>query len=132
MMLSRLGTFFLTAACFGLVSALVPTPSSAADMALKAPAGRVGHCSDVVFVCENGQQYPLCPIAVSVIGEVVTGTLHSPVGATHVRLIPMGEGYRYAGQGVSVDGFQNHAEIHIGERSHIACTIHQPQWADAH
>lgn len=131
-MLSRLGAFFLTMACFGMVSGFVPEPASAADLALKAPAGRVGNCSDVVFVCENGQEYPLCPIAVSVIGEVVTGTLHSPVGATHVRLIPMGAGYRYAGHGVSVDGFQNVADMYIGERTHIACTIHQPQWVDAH
>src|ERR1700751_48104 len=84
--------------------ALSAQPSSAADLGLitKAPAGS---CSDLVFACENGRPIALCPIAVSVVGEVVTASLHTGQGGTHVRLVPMGVGYRYAGRGVWLDGF---------------------------
>lgn len=84
-----------------------------------------GGCSEIVFVCENGQQYPLCPIAVSVVGEVVTASLHTPRGATHVRLVPMGVGYRYAGRGVWLDGFRQNALLNFGKHAQVACTIQQ-------
>jgi len=98
--------------------------ASAADMALKASPSAIGSCSELVFTCENGRQYPLCPIAVSIDGEVVTASLrtgHS--GGVHMRLVPMGVGYRYAGPGIWVDGFRGNALLNFGKHSQVACTI---------
>ena len=100
-----------------------PRSASSADLGLvtKAPAGT---CSEIVFVCENGRSYPLCPIAVSVVGEVVTASLYTGHrSATHVRMIPMGVGYRYAGRGVWLDGFRENALLNFGKHAQIACTI---------
>ncbi|MBR0842112.1 hypothetical protein JQ607_18085 [Bradyrhizobium liaoningense] len=101
-----------------------PRPATAADMALRASPTAVGSCSELVFTCENGRQYPLCPIAVSVAGEVVTASLRTGhAGGVHVRLVPMGVGYRYAGPGVWVDGFRGNALLNFGKHSQVACTI---------
>ncbi|OPY98246.1 hypothetical protein A5906_31925 [Bradyrhizobium sacchari] len=101
-----------------------PGAATAADMALRASPSAVGSCSELVFTCENGRQYPLCPIAVSVAGEVVTASLRTGhAGGVHVRLVPMGVGYRYAGPGVWVDGFRGNALMNFGKHSQIACTI---------
>ncbi|BAR53324.1 hypothetical protein NK6_133 [Bradyrhizobium diazoefficiens] len=101
-----------------------PGAATAADMALGASPSAIGSCSELVFTCENGRQYPLCPIAVSIAGEVVTASLHtSHSGSVHVRLVPMGVGYRYAGPGVWVDGFRGNALLNFGKHSQIACTI---------
>lgn len=102
-----------------------PMPASAADLGLMTSGpGAIGNCSEIVFTCENGRQYPLCPIAVSVVGEVVTASLHTGHrGGTHVRLIPMGVGYRYAGRGVWLDGFRENALLNFGKHGQIACTI---------
>ncbi len=86
-------------------------------------SGPVGSCSEIVFVCENGQQYPLCPIAVSVAGEVVTASLFTGRHAAHVRLIPMGVGYRYAGRGIWLDGFRENALLNFGKHAQVACSI---------
>ncbi|QWG20881.1 hypothetical protein KMZ68_14200 [Bradyrhizobium sediminis] len=97
-------------------------PSAAADLGLMT-SGQ-GGCSEIVFTCENGRQYPLCPIAVSVVGEIVTASLFtSPRNAMHVRLVPMGVGYRYAGRGVWLDGFRENALLNFGKHTQVACTI---------
>jgi len=83
----------------------------------------VGRCDEIVLTCENGHTYPLCPIAVSVVGEVVTASLFTGRGSTHVRMIPMGVGYRYAGRGIWLDGFRENAVLNFGKHSQIACTI---------
>lgn len=116
-------TKFMTMIAFiGTAAALNTGSAAAADLGLMT-SGR-GGCSEIVFVCENGRQYPLCPIAVSVVGEVITASLYtSPRGATHVRLIPMGVGYRYAGRGVWVDGKRENALLNFGKHSQVACTI---------
>lgn len=114
-----LGAFLLAA-----VSADVRT-AAGADLGLMA-SGPIGSCSEIVFTCENGRQYPLCPIAVSVAGEIVTASLQTGRhGGTRVRLVPMGVGYRYAGHGVWLDGFRENALLNFGEHSQIACTIQQ-------
>ena len=99
--------------------------AAAADLGLMTSGpGAIGSCTEIVFTCENGRQYPLCPIAVSVVGEVVTASLHTGHrGGTHVRMIPMGVGYRYAGRGVWLDGFRDNALLNFGKHSQIACTI---------
>ncbi|MDN5005318.1 hypothetical protein ACFQZO_31140 [Bradyrhizobium sp. GCM10027634] len=120
-MLSRFNGF-LGATVF-LALAAGTGAASAADLGLMTSAP-VGNCSELVFVCENGRQYPLCPIAVSVAGEVVTASLHTGRhGGAHVRLVPMGVGYRYAGRGVWLDGFRENALLNFGKHSQIACTL---------
>ena len=86
----------LTAASLGFTTSGTMLPAGAADLGLMTSGpGAIGNCSEIVFTCENGRQYPLCPIAVSVVGEVVTASLHTGHrGGIHVRLVPMGVGYR--------------------------------------
>lgn len=114
------GALALGGALFGS-----PQSAAAADLGLmtSGPAS-VGNCSEIVFACENGRQYPLCPIAVTVEGEVVTASLRtSHRGGTHVRHVPMGVGYRYVGPGVWLDGFRENALLNFGKGSRVACTI---------
>jgi hypothetical protein len=112
----------LIAGSLGLAAGLISGPAEAADLGLMT-TGR-GGCSEMVFICENGRAYPLCPIAVTVAGEVVTASLHLGRGnPMHVRLVPMGVGYRYAGRGVWLDGFRENALLNFGKTSQIACTI---------
>jgi hypothetical protein len=124
-MRDTLGKFVFTAASLGIAAWASMLPASAADLGLMTSGpSAIGNCSDIVFTCENGRQYPLCPIAVSVVGEVVTASLHTGHrGGTRVRLIPMGVGYRYAGRGVWLDGFRENALLNFGKHSQIACTI---------
>ena len=117
---------FLTTAVFlGFAVSGAVHPAAAADLGLRTSGpSSVGSCSEIVFTCENGHQYPLCPIAVSIAGEVVTASLYTgPYSATHVRLVPMGVGYRYAGRGIWLDGFRENALLNFGKHSQIACTI---------
>ncbi len=97
--------------------------SQAADLGLQVsgPAA-IGRCSELVLTCENGQAYPVCPIAVSVANEIVTATLGNYPGS-YVRLIPMGVGYRYAGKGIWFDGFRNEAVLNLGKSRQIACSV---------
>jgi hypothetical protein len=124
-MRNRLGKLISAAVLLGSCLAAAPRPAAAADLGLIASGpGAVGNCSEIVFACENGRQYPLCPIAVSVAGEVVTASLLTGRhGGVHVRMVPMGVGYRYAGPGVWVDGFRENALLNFGKHSQIACTI---------
>jgi hypothetical protein len=119
----RFGRFVISAIFLGFAVGASPQPVAAADLGLMTGPGAVGGCSEIVFVCENGQQYPLCPIAVSVAGEVVTASLFTGRHAAHVRLIPMGVGYRYAGRGIWLDGFRDNARLNFGEHIQVACTI---------
>jgi len=117
--------FIATAIFLGFTLGTGSLSAVAADLGIMT-SGRtaVGSCSEIAFVCENGRTYPLCPIAVSVVGEVVTASLYTGRhGATHVRMIPMGVGYRYAGRGVWLDGFRENALLNFGKHSQIACTI---------
>ena len=121
-MRAAIGKFVTSAIFLGFAVGANPASVAAADLGLMT-SGR-GGCSEIVFVCENGREYPLCPIAVSVAGEVITASLHtSPRGATHVRLIPMGVGYRYAGRGVWLDGKRENALLNFGKHSQISCMI---------
>src|SRR5436305_15025014 len=95
------GRFVTTAFLLGCVASFNAHPAAAADLGLmtSGPAA-VGSCSEIVFTCDNGKQYPLCPIAVSIAREVVTGALYTGHRhATHVRMIAMGFGYPSAGRG---------------------------------
>ena len=117
---------FVAAALFvGFGFVANPSVAAAADLGIMTSGPRsVSSCSEIVFTCENGRTYPLCPIAVSVVGEVVTASLYTGHrGATHVRMIPMGVGYRYAGRGIWLDGFRENALLNFDKHSQIACTI---------
>src|SRR5260370_42291112 len=87
------GKFLFSAIFLGLAVGASPHPAAAAALGLMTSG--VGGCSEIVFVCENGQQYPLCPIAVSVAGEVVTASLFTGRHSARSRPIPTGVGYRY-------------------------------------
>lgn len=105
----------------------IPATGMAADMGLRVPgAATVGSCVEIVLTCDNGRQYPLCPISVTLAGELVTASLYTaPHRATYVRLVPMGVGYRYAGKGIWVDGLRNSAVISFSNRNAVACTVDQ-------
>lgn len=88
----------------------------------QASAGRL--CSELKLVCENGHTYPFCPIAVSDAGDVVTGHLVlSGRRGAHMRLVPMGVGYRYAGRGIWFDGLDSQALLYFGNRSPVSCDV---------
>ena len=76
--------------------------------------------------CENRGSYAIRPLAVSSEGDVVTGHLVLGQGrGIHVRLIPMGGGYRYAGRGVWFDGAQESVYLYLSKNRPIACTLVQ-------
>ena len=86
-----------------------------------------GYCSNLRLACENGRSYPICPIAVSERGELVTAHLALGRGrGIHVRLVPMGVGYRYIGPGVWFDGLRGDAALFLDKNNPIACTVKSP------
>jgi hypothetical protein len=40
-----------------------------------------------------------------------------------MRLIPMGEGYRYAGRGIWLDGIREHALLYLSKYRPLACVV---------
>lgn len=118
----RAGFCKIVATGMFLGSGIAPM-AEAADLGIPASRSAIGSCSEIVFTCENGHTYPLCPIAVSVAGEVVTASLYTGRGSAYVRMIPMGVGYRYAGRGIWLDGFRDNALLNFGKHTQIACTI---------
>jgi hypothetical protein len=101
------------------LSALIPAAALAGGY--PAPAYPSG---SIALSCENGRVYPLRVRAVSDYGEIVTGYLSTgPRHAVHVRLIPMGDGYRYAGRGIWFDGKRDVAVLYFGKSSAVNCTV---------
>ena len=84
-------------------------------------ASATAYCKTITLVCENARTYGLCPIGVTDVGELVTARL-TP-GATHVRLIPMGNGYRYAGRGIWFDGKGDAGRLFFGHHRSVACAV---------
>jgi hypothetical protein len=82
------------------------------------------HLYDFQVSCSNGHDYALRPRAVTVDGDVVTGRfgrVHHQ--GRHVRLIPMGVGYRYAGKGIWLDGVRGQAVLHLSKRRSYECMV---------
>ena len=80
------------------------------------------------LACENGRNYPIQPTAVSRENELVTGyLLHTGTGrSVHLRLVPMGSGYRYEGGGIWFDGLRANAVMNWGRPgAEIPCTVMQ-------
>jgi hypothetical protein len=79
---------------------------------------------DVPLSCENGQTYVLRPHGVTVDGDLVTGYLLRVHHQTHyMRLIPMGEGYRYSGVGIWLDGMREAAVLNFGPNRAVPCRL---------
>jgi hypothetical protein len=77
------------------------------------------------IACENGGNYRLSSMsAVAIPGDIVTARLYlSPHRAVPVRLIPMGEGYRYAGRGIWLDGIREHALLYLSKYHPVPCFV---------
>jgi hypothetical protein len=74
--------------------------------------------------CENGASYVLESGPVANPGDIVTARFYlSPRHALPVRLIPMGDGYRYAGRGLWLDGIRAHALLYRHKYQPIACVV---------
>lgn len=83
-----------------------------------------GSCAHLWLNCEDGRTYPFCPIAVTEFGEIVTGRLIVGSGqGVHVRLVPMGVGYRYAGRGIWFDGLRRQAILNFGKYRSVSCLV---------
>lgn len=123
-MRTKLLQSFVFIGFFSIFGVTLPSAVSAADLDLQRSAGVAApHCAEIVFSCANGREYALCPIAVSVAGDIVTGRLYSGGhSAAYVRLVPMGVGYRYAGKGIWLDGLHGNAQLNFEHRRPIACT----------
>jgi len=57
-------------------------------------------------------------------GDLVTGYVwtgrHHPA---HIRLVPMGAGYRYAARGLWIDGWRQDAILNFGKNKSLACDV---------
>jgi hypothetical protein len=74
--------------------------------------------------CQDGAAYKLTSGRVTFPGDIVTGHLYlTPHRAMPVRLIPMGQGYRYAGHGVWLDGIRERALLYRAKYSPVACVV---------
>jgi len=124
-MRAKLLNLFKAAAVLSLASSSGILNAKAADLGLMLSPGSVsGGCSEIVLTCENGRDYPICPIAVSVAGELVTARIYTaPRSASYIRLVPMGVGYRYAGKGIWFDGLRGNAQLNFGNNSSVACSV---------
>jgi hypothetical protein len=78
---------------------------------------------DFLLSCDNGRSYPIYAKAVSDAGDLVTGTIVTGHRHAHIRLIPMGVGYRYAALGLWLDGLRGDAELNFGKHHRVACTV---------
>jgi hypothetical protein len=95
--------------------------SKTADMKIRPGAVVAG--AAMHLNCDNGRVYPIRPRAVSDIGELVTGYISTaPRRSHHFRLVPMGNGYRYAGHGFWFDGIRGEATLYVDSRE-TACTV---------
>ena len=100
--------------------------TAAAVLALALVTPSIAHAlqADFVASCENGRTYPIRARAVTVDGDLVTGYLYTGHHrGTHIRLVPMGAGYRYIARGVWLDGWRSDAELNFGTHKSLACTV---------
>jgi hypothetical protein len=79
---------------------------------------------DLTLSCSNGHRYYFRPQARTVRDEIVTAHLVvAPRRWIKMRLVPMGDGYRYAGRGVWLDGVGPVATLEFWKRPALSCTI---------
>lgn len=88
------------------------------------PAPVAAHASSFSVSCENGRNYVLRPQVQTVSADVITAyLLVSKRHVAKVRLIPMGEGYRYSGHGIWLDGIRTEALLYFGKSRPLACGV---------
>ncbi len=101
-----------------IAAGVMTVPSRSAD------ARALSGTATLWLSCENGGVYRIRPIAVSDEGDLVTAHLIRRGGrGAHVRLIPSGEGYRYAGRGIWFDGWRESVYLYLSKYRPIACTV---------
>jgi hypothetical protein len=116
-------SFALIAAASAALVVTASIESRAADMAAQIRHGAVPAGASLALNCDNGRVYPIRARAVSDVGELVTGYISTaPRRSHHFRLVPMGNGYRYAGHGFWFDGIRNEATLILDSRE-TACTV---------
>jgi hypothetical protein len=80
--------------------------------------------ADFTLSCENGRTYPIQAHAVTDQGDLVTGYVWTGRGRpAHIRLVPMGAGYRYAARGIWFDGQRQDAILDFGTYKSVACEV---------
>ena len=102
---------------------LLPFALSATALGAEQASGQ-----GIWLACENGQNYPIQPLGVSRENDLVTGyLLRTGTGhAVHLRLVPMGSGYRYEGGGIWFDGLRGNAVLNWGRPgAEVPCTVTQ-------
>jgi hypothetical protein len=104
-----------------LCATLAWTGSALADGIDLPRKAAVAACSPITLACENSRSYGICPIAVTDAGELVTASM-SP-GLIHMRLVPMGVGYRYIGKGIWFDGKDRFGRLFFGSHRSVACEV---------
>jgi hypothetical protein len=115
-------SFRFCLATIASVGLLAAADVRAADMA-GAKGMSVSANTQLALECDNGRTYPIRPRAVSDAGELVTGTIYTSATKGHpFRLVPMGNGYRYAGHGFWFDGIRGEATLDIGSKQ-ATCTV---------
>ena len=103
---------------------LTGTAAAVLTLALVAPSIAHALPADFVASCENGRTYPIRARAVTVDGDLVTGYLYTGHHrGAHIRLVPMGAGYRYITRGVWLDGWRSDAVLNFGPHTALACTV---------
>ena len=118
-------SFSWIAAAVATFVVVAPGESQAADMGAQMRPGAVPAGVALALNCDNGRVYPIRPRAVSDVGELVTGYISTaPRRSHHFRLVPMGNGYRYAGHGFWFDGIRGEATLYVDSRE-TACTVQQ-------
>lgn len=110
--------------CGLLAGMAVAGASSASSASPEYGAGAYLPGTSLAISCENGANYRLSSGVVTIPGDIVTAHLHlSPHHSMPVRLIPMGEGYRYAGRGVWLDGIREHALLYFSKYHPLSCVV---------
>lgn len=103
--------------------ALMLAPSGVMATDLLPGSGYQPGYAKLALSCDNSRVYPLRVRSVSEAGEIVTGYLGTGYGQVHVRLVPMGNGYRYAGRGIWFDGKRDVAVLYFGPYTSVNCQV---------
>ena len=107
----------LLLAIAGLATAFMGYPGT--------PAQAQPSCAGFTLSCEDGRAYSFCPTAISDVGDIVAANLtaQSRSWTAHLRLVPMGVGYRYVGHQIWLDGDYGQAVLNFGKHHAVACAI---------
>jgi hypothetical protein len=122
----KIAQFAKTAALGSALFGWLQFPAVSADIAIQPGVRGIGYASSMRLACENGREYPIRAVAVSDLGDLVSGYLvTAPRHNVHIRLVPMGDGYRYAGRGVWFDGLRDSAVLTFQSAGSVPCVVMQ-------